>query len=304
MSSHFSSTPLNWRVPAQSEVLESQGASIHAIADSDYSLFDIDGDGRPDLVFTSVRLGSGHITETTPGAGTANPHWNVHLNTGSGFSTKPIPWPVRSESYHPPSFSKGQAHWATFDIDGDGKVDFVETSDPDALDSPWGASGPTPHWKVYLGTGTGFSSTPLNWRVPAQSEVLESQGASIHAIADSDYSLFDIDGDGRPDLVFTSVRLGSGHITETTPGAGTANPHWNVHLNTGSGFSTKPIPWPVRSESYHPPSFSKGQAHWATFDIDGDGKVDFVETSDPDALDSPWGASGPTPHWKVYLGTP
>ncbi len=64
------------------------------------SVFDINCDTRPDLVVTDGRLPNGFLRGTTPGAGTASPHWNVFLNTGTGFASTPIAWPVRSESYH------------------------------------------------------------------------------------------------------------------------------------------------------------------------------------------------------------
>jgi hypothetical protein len=304
----FTTTPLTWRVPSPSEVPESSSAQVFAVADSYYSLFDINGDDRPDLVFTSVRQSNGSITGSTPGAGTAAPHWNVHLNTGTGFSPTAQAWPVRSQAYHPATSFRGITYWATVDIDGDGKVDLVETSDPNVGGDPqpWGAISPTPSWKVYQNIGTGFSTTALTWRVPSPSEVPESSSAQVFAVADSYYSLFDLNGDDRPDLVFTSVRQSNGSITGSTPGAGTAAPHWNVHLNTGTGFSPTAQVWPVRSQDYHPATSFRDITYWATVDIDGDDKVDFLETSDPDVGGSPqpWGAITPTPFWNVYMAIP
>lgn len=146
----------------------------------------------------------------------------------------------------------------------------------------------------------------LNWRVPAPSEVPESSSAQVYGVGTTYYSLFDINGGQRPDLVFTSVRQANGSTTGTTPGAGTASPHWNVHLNTGTGFSTTATDWPVRSQKHHPPTASSGIEYWATLDIDGDGKVDFLETSDPGVGGNPqpWGAVAGAPYWKAYLAAP
>lgn len=145
-SSRFSTTATTWRVPSPSEVPASDSAQVFAVADSYYSLFDLNGDDRPDLVFTSVRQSNGSITGTTPGAGTPAPHWNVHMNTGTGLSPTAQVWPVRSQPYHPATSFRDITHWATVDIDGDDKVDFLETSDPDVGGDPqpWGAITPTP----------------------------------------------------------------------------------------------------------------------------------------------------------------
>ena len=68
------------------------------------------------------------------------------------------------------------------------------------------------------------------WSVPGNGL---SQGVFTAAIADGRYwDTFDINGDGKPDLVITS---------DTTKGAqvwdAAGAPYWKVHLNTGTTFA-------------------------------------------------------------------
>lgn len=148
-----------------------------------------------------------------------------------------------------------------------------------------------------------FSTTAATWRVPSPSEVPASSSAQVFAVADSYYSLFDLNGDDRPDLQCATeqridhrIDAGSGNRSASLE---RAPEHGDGLLADGPGVAGA-IP------AYHPATSFRDITHWATVDIDGDGKVDFVETSDPDVGGDPqpWGAITPTPFWNAYLAIP
>ncbi len=211
---------------------------------------DVNGDGRPDLVFQGtdnafwVSLSTGtsfqaatlwldHGGSFATGQaqypdvngdgkadlafqGTDNAFW-VSLSTGTNFQAAVL-W-----LDHGGSFTSGQAHYP--DVNGDGKADLAFQGTDNAF------------W-VSLSTGTNFQAAVL-W--------LDHGGSFTSGQAHYP----DVNGDGKADLAFQ----------------GTDNAFW-VSLSTGTNFQAA-ILW-----FDHGGSFVPGQAQYS--DLNGDGKADLA----------------------------
>lgn len=210
-----------------------------------HSIIDMNGDGKLDLV----------RGDTFP--------WTVHFGESDGtdefgFSSTPTPWSGVAE----PSAGSIRNVWVTtspcsnngwacttidtFDITGDGRVDYVVARD---------ANQP---WRVYPGErkadGTwGFSTTPIHWPAPDRFIRRVKDG---HTYRDT----IDVNGDGLPDLVDV------------------AGGEWTVWLNHGLGFEEQPLPaFPSPTESiHHNTGGSNGVNKHLLADFDGDGLADML----------------------------
>lgn len=283
----------HWAVPQNGL---SGGFNTHVIADSrNWNTFDIDGDGKPDLVSTS---------DTTKGAlvwdATGSPYWKVHLNTGAGFSPAmkwSLPKNGLDDGFYAATAATSYRHWSTFDINGDSKPDLVLTTDTTKGQQVWDAAG-SPYWKVYLNTGTGFGPA-MNWPVPKSG----LDDGFYDATASNNYRywrVLDINGDGKPDLVHTADTT---KLQQVWDAAG--SPYWKVYLNTGVGFGP-PMNWLLPQNGVTPGFYgtdvNTGSYNWNTFDIDADGMPDLVQTADLTKGQQVWDAAG-APYWKVFPNT-
>jgi hypothetical protein len=261
------------------------------------TLADVDGDLKPDLVVTSS------CSDTTVGT----TRWIVYRNGGTGF--EPLapyalppgvvvgayvtlgPTPAACSTTNAPGF-------AFFDIDGDRKGDLVVTTACDA------ATIGTTAWRVYTGNGNGVAATPALFTLPTTPAIpLGTYASPTGGDADCtttpvkpQYSVFDFDGDFKPDLLVTR------DCTDATIGT----THWNLYRNSGTGFpaTPEPIALPVvEGAAVRPLAALSGQPAcgsspalpgYSTLDSNGDLKPDLLFTrSCTDAL------SGIT-HWLIY----
>ena len=293
-----------------------------------YDVLDISGDGLVDLVVTDDSCISDDIGRT---------HWRVFLGTPTGFSDMPTVWnlPAPMHGYDndvaaPKPFESVSTHsddcgvvgetyrYDVLDISGDGLVDLVLTDDSCVS----GDIGRT-HWRVFLGTATGFSDLPTTWSLPAPMHGYDNdtatpkpfESASTHSddcgvVGETyRYDVLDISGDGIVDLVLTDDSCVSDDIGRT---------HWRVFLGTAAGFSGVPTTWslPAPMHGYDddtaaPKPFESVSTHsddcgvvgetfrYDVLDISGDGTVDLVLTDDSCISDD----IGRT-HWRVFLGAP
>jgi len=315
-------------------------ASTNSILDNQtWSLVDLNGDGKSDLVVTAQNNASGYDTVFSP---SSNPYWKVYLNTDSGFSNTATNWTVpiggRQTSAGNWGFNAlgGSASsnsildnqtWSILDINGDGKLDLVVTAQNNAsgYDIVFGSTD-NPYWKVYYNTGSGFATTATNWTVPIGGKETSvgnwgfnalGGSASTNSILNSQtWSLVDLNADGKSDLVVTAQNNTSFYDTVFSP---TSNPYWKVYYNTGSGFSTTATNWTVpiggRQTSVGNWGFNDigGSAStnsilnsqtWSIVDLDGDGKLDLVVTAQNNASFYDTVFSPTTnPYWKVYFNT-
>jgi len=277
----FGGTPLTWALPTKSGYSFYDGLDATSNCPA-YATVDMTGDGRPDLV----------VTADCPTTGTVGvDHWLLYLNTGSGFATTPMNWPLPAKSGY--TFSNGLnatsncPAYATVDMTGEGRPDLVVTADCATA----GTVG-LDHWVMYLNSGSGFSMTPINWPLPTKSGYSFTGGLSATSNCPA-YTTVDMTGEGRPDLV----------VTADCPTTGTVGTdHWVVYLNTGSGFGTNPLTWALPTKSGY--NFTNGLyatsncPAYATTDVTGDGRPDLVVTAD-----CPTTGTVGMDHWVVYLNT-
>jgi hypothetical protein len=276
--SGFASTDTQWAVPMGGDPND----GFYFVSSDAWGLFDINGDGRPDLVWT--RLDS---SSKVWGSG-ASPFWRVFLNTGSGFAATDVQWPVpQGGDTNDGFYAPGTSTWLTYDLDGDHLPDLVWTR-LDTSSKVWGF-GSAPYWQVFKNTGSAFASDATHWSVPQGGDTNDG----FYAPATSEWSLPDLDGDGRPDLVWS--RLDS---SSKVWGFG-ASAYWQVFKNTGSGFEATATQWAVPSGGDTNDGFyAPGGATWETLDIDGDHRPDLIWTR-LDSSSKVWGF-GSAPYWQVY----
>ncbi len=255
----------------------------HALDNSvSAELFDVNGDGRPDIVQSWRCLNDGCLPTTTAGLDKTY----IYINTGSGWvydntwtmpadqysldSNAMIGSPNPMVSGHNVQVDLNTRHIldnsisASFsDVNGDGLPDIVQSYrclNTGCLPSTTAGLDKT---YVYLNTGDGWKYDP-SWTMPADQESID-----INAMAGSpnpmvsghnvqvnlntsnifegtiDGQLVDINGDGLPDIIQSYRCLNTGCLPSTT--AGLDNTY--VYLNTGSGWLYDPS-WTMPADQY------------------------------------------------------
>jgi hypothetical protein len=290
-SNNFAQDPTSWLVP-EAGWTEGFHSANNAASYYHWSTFDIDGDGKLELVHTADPASQQVL------GGSANPHWRVYDDDGGGFAKIYSEWSVPTaewaDGFHSVTNSSSSYSWFTMDIDGDGAPELVQTSD---YNTGYVFGGTTnPHWRVYDNTGSGFVSGFVEWAVPL-AEWTNGFYTLTGLSSGANWSTFDIDGDGAPELVQTS---------DYTTGAvfdANGEKQWKVFDNMGSGFGTAYVPWKVPTsdslvDGFTTTNSASGFSKWATINIDGDIEPELVQTADPDT-GNVWGAGGEA-HWRVY----
>lgn len=290
------SPPQRWPVP--------EGVETFAHAPNDtwrcggkwrWTLGDFNGDGRPDLVVTGVRSQDGEDCQVASFGNTESPHWLLFANTGTSFALVPeeIALPpefVQHYESQPLLYGRGR-----HDMDGDGTLDFVFTQDPKTR-AVLGHGTGDPHWLVFLVKDAKVQPA-LRWSLPPGGTSqcgwndVEGRGASRSpctvmdpAAGDRDWHMRDVDGDGRPDLLVVASFDGrEAQLPE--PGA------WVLFPNTAAGFGA---PLAVPAPTSHPVEIARQTSMAAVelVDVDGDGLLEFVDTSR--------GMDPVFPHWEVH----
>ena len=341
--SGFETTPVTWPVP--------DGGAFEGIADQSFYALDnpnvgpndqvwrtedINGDDLDDLLVTG-QCGANSVGFAFD-QGT-DPHWNVYLNTGTGFNAAPLAWPLPAGGglemdgtpvgFWSTNFQDntiGAHTWDFRDMNGDGLPDLIVTAFSDGFDFFVFDVGTDPHWSVYPNTGTGFDQTAIQWNLPPGGDVGNGGGSPVGypvlsdemQLADAQpgdqaWNTLDMNGDGLPDLTVTSeIPQGGSQVAFDGPFK-----HWRVYHNLGNGFAELPEQWAIPDggkifSSVMDTSFSwtdmrqssnYGDEVWRTLDLNGDSLVDLAVT----------GIYGPTvtyhaafdaltaPHWEVYL---
>lgn len=281
----FASTPVRW--PSRVSLLRrTSGGGAKIVSD----LIDIDADGRLDLVDASVF-----------DAAAGNRFWNVWRNTGAGFAatplrfSSPVAWLGKSEG--------ARAVYGLFDINADSLPDLVAADPQEGGGSPhWTGYS---QWHVYLNHGDGLATTSVAWPIDGGvgsgtglPNFLNLRAGDGSVIAD----LFDITGDGRPDLVRRwrpNDPLAAGAIDRCERSCYPPEPEdsavsdgfccYNilVYANTGSSFA-QPVTWSSPAHGLRADHDSCPYGSWYNctgailydfdfFDFDGDGLVEFVE---------------------------
>jgi hypothetical protein len=256
---------------------------------------DLDRDGRPDLIQTADPV-TGRVWDET-----ASPHWKVFLNEGPGFAAQATLWAVppsgTSGGFFRVSATRVGGTWTLLDLDGDERLDLVQTEDP-TTSEVWDAEG-SPHWKVFAGGPAGFAATSTKWTVPPSGLPDGFWVAASDAPA-REWKVLDLDGDGSLDLVQSGDTSHGYRVWDAT-----GTPYWKLFRGDGDGFAVEPYRWPVpdsgTAEGFYAVDDEDGSAScWFTRDVDGDRRPDLIQTMDP-ATSRVWDATG-TPYWKVFRG--
>lgn len=242
-------------------------------------LTDMSGDGRPDLV----------VSDHCDSKGVGTTHWEIYENTGSGFEATPVDWSLpglvsgsdwMTELSQDTSCDGARLTVQLADLSADGRPDLVVS---DYCDS---AGVGTFYWQVYENTGTGFSTEPLDWEIPAlltgddwitdlYTDIACGEGR-FHA------ELMDFDRDGAVDLVVSDYCDARGVGTDT----------WHVYRNTGAGFADQAIEIQLPNlvtgddpldELVEDEYCGEGHFRSHTMDVNADGLQDLVITDACDA---------------------
>jgi RHS repeat-associated protein len=219
------------------------------------NVFDIDGDGLPDLVDARANQCGANV-------------WCVYRNTGLGFETTATRWPARGNRIRGVDVDGTKVRSDVVDMNGDGLPDIVDATR---------YTSAYPYWDVYLNTRSGFESTPVRFAALAGAiSRSELDGTRSFLL----YGLYDMNGDGLADFVRADVA-----------GAGRPLPHsrafWEVHLNTGSTFEAQPLRWRVEgplgirlsnfvSSNLADPDTRRTETYDELVDMNGDGRPDWV----------------------------
>jgi hypothetical protein len=342
----FGTSPTTWGLPSGGVITsggitagydEPSYSNAHqtSAGSENWTLQDMTGDGKPDLVVTSE--GNGTIAqEFSP---SSNSYWKVYVSTGSGFNTSPTAWSLPNGGmisgsgitwgYYLTSninaTTAGSENWDLRDMTGDGKPDLVVTGVGNGTITQEFSPSSNSYWKVYTNTGSGFNTSPTTWALP-DGGVISTGGitggynrtsySNAHqtSAGSENWNLQDMTGDGKPDLVVTSE--GNGTIAqEFSP---SSNSYWKVYINNGSGFNTSPFNWGLPSGGalgtggitwgYYVTTDAgantiAGSENWTLQDMTGDGKPDLVVTSVGNGTIAQEFSPSSNSYWKVYTNT-
>lgn len=344
-SQGFQMSSSNWSIPNGGEVTSTtnhrfrytahQAFTSDANGSQSYAVMDMNGDAIPDLVVYNEVQG-GVLTVFSPAS---NPYWQVFLGTSSGFSSSSINWSIptggeaTSTTNHRfrylshqafTSDANGSQSYALMDMNGDNKPDLVIYNEVQGGVLTVFSPSSNPYWMVYLNTGTGFSSTAINWSIPTGGEVtsttnhrfryLAHQAFTSDANGSQSYALMDMDGDNKPDLVIYNEVQG-GVLKVFSPAS---NPYWSVFLNTGNGFASSSINWAipnggeVTSTTNHRfryishqafTSDANGSQSYEIMDMNADGKPDLLVYNEVQGGVLTVFSPASNPYWSVFLNT-
>lgn len=241
--------PVGWNWP-------SQGSAPRFVRKGDangnlvVNLFDLDGDAFADLV-------SARIEDCGASAG----HWCVWRGSAAGFADGATLWRAPVDRLRRTSRSGSRVDVDLVDIDGDGRLDLVDTS---AFD----ANASSPHWQVHRNLGDRFATTPSRYLAPLPHLARTAQGRLL-------YGLFDINADSLPDLVVASEE----NVDAWDSWA--ARPYWSVYYGGDGGLSREAAEWTVEGGQMPLPDFltrhaEDGSTTADLLDVTGDGRPDLL----------------------------
>lgn len=243
----------------------------------EYALLDTTGDDVVDLVVHQDDC------DATLGA----THWDVYAGSASGFAPAPtaltLPAARCGVAWDKLGRASGSLEYSLMDLSGDGFADLVVHQDD--CDAAIGQS----RWDVYAGSAAGFAPTPSAYTLPASRCAVswDKPGRSTGAL---EYSLLDLTGDGRSDLV----------VLQDDCDAAIGQTRWDVYPGAAAGFAAGPspytlpamrcaVPWDAAGQSY-------GAVRYSLLDVSCDSFPDLVVTRDD--CDATVGQS----RWDVYAG--
>lgn len=271
----FAEQPERWSVP---HVSVSTTAGVHATGWG--QLLDLEGNGRPDLVYT----GSQPVDQQRAFGNADQPHWLIHDNDGAGFQADARPWSVPHRSFARTAGLAAPGQFVLMDLRGRGRADLVVTRPP-PFDASETFGDEESYWLVYENDSDGFVERTMRWSVPHRT-LVETFGESALGLG----VVISLRGRGAPDLVVTRPPNVEEAFSQSR------GPGWFVFPNTGSGFENERLPWAVPHRSVAHAAGSTNLGRTSVLDLRAQGRSQLVVTHPPGSDR----AFGETAHWLVY----
>jgi hypothetical protein len=277
----FSAVSIQWNIPDLGETSDDQVYGDN----SNFTVLDFNGDNKPDLIDAEDNVS---LNVWTTGS---QKYWKVYLNTGAGFTSTDLTWNIfdLGELYDDQIYGDN-SNFSVLDFNGDGKPDLIDAEDNTSLNVPM--LGSQRFWRVYINTGSGFAATATNWNIPALGEIYDDQVYGDN----SNFSVMDFDGDGKPDLVDAEDNI-SGNVWATG-----AQKYWAVFLNNGTGFAAIATQWniPALGEAYDDQVYGDN-SNFSVLDMNGDDKPDLIDAED-NVSTNVW-MNGQQRYWNVFINS-
>jgi hypothetical protein len=241
-----------------------------------YALLDLNGDRSVDLV----------VYDDSCSTEIGRARWDVYAGGADGFAAAPTPYALpapRCSTSFDALAKAGSVGYAMLDLTHDGRSDLVVFRD--SCDESVGKD----HWDVYVGGDAGFSAAPSRYSLPTarcntKLDALGKNGAL-------GYTLADLSGDGRPDLVV--------HRDDCDETIGRAR--WDVYAGGADGFTAAPAAFSLPAPRCKTPFNALGgfsAVGFTLLDLTGDRRPDLVVHDD--SCDESVG----TKRWDVYAAGP
>ena len=232
----FAQTAIGWTLPPYPMVGGtlplgeiSETAPDCANGQPEFVLTDIDNDGFTDFLV---------VEEPCPGDPTVGiTEWKYFPGSASGFAQSAVAFtlppfvqtggtlPLGEFAETAPDCANNQPEFSVLDLDGDGLADFTVVEDPCPGDPNIGIT----QWEIYPGSTSGFAQIASPWALPSYpqtggalplGELAETSPDCVNN--QPEFSLMDIDADGRLDFVVAEEPCGDPTVGIT---------EWRVYLS-------------------------------------------------------------------------
>ena len=206
--------------------------------------------------------------------------------------------------------SPNTRHWATVDVNGDGVLDLVQTADPAVNGGFAWSDSQGQFWRVFGGEPAGFARVASAWRVPSSglADGFFATRASDEG-APRQWTLVDLDGDKAVEIVQTADPSKPGGVVFRDA----RGPFWRV-FKLRAGYTVPSAERLAVPESSTLNGFSAATASdgplgpraWMLVDLNGDGRLDLVQTADPSRANLPPSeprtfSDAAGAYWRVWL---
>jgi hypothetical protein len=284
-----------------------------------WRVVDLDGDGVLDLLQTANPAIAGGSVYTDA----SGPYWRrfrgiaggpgVTLGFAATLDRVVVPPSGTADGFF--AFSYGAArpttrHWVTVDITGDGVLDLVQTADPSVNGGFAWSDSQGQFWRVFGGDPSGFARVAAAWRLPSSGLADGFYAPDAADVgAPRQWDLVDLDGDRASEIVQTADPSKPGGVVFRDA----RGPYWRV-FKLRAGYTVPvaerlAVPDSSTANGFFAASVDDGPLGpraWSLVDLNGDGRLDLVQTADPSRASLPATeprtfSDGAGTYWRVWL---